>query len=64
MSGVSKLIETVKTLLIASISSSFVLNFVLAASLQQVVGMLGVLQVICVHSLLSIEFPQNAFLLN
>ena len=47
----------VKIALITSTSTSFVLNLVLAASLQQVVGMMGVLQILCFHTLISIEFP-------
>ena len=49
---------------LTSITSSFILNMFLAASLQQMFGMMNVLQVIVFHTLLSIEFPQNAMLVN
>ena len=57
-------LRTSKFVLLTSITSSFILNMFLAASLQQMFGMMNVLQVIVFHTLLSIEFPQNAMLAN
>ena len=50
--------------LVTSITSTFLLNFLLAVSLQLVIGMISMLQLIVFNTVLSIEFPSNAQLIN
>ena len=50
--------------MVVAISGSFIINALLAASLQRMFGMLNVLQIIVFHTLISIEFPPNVMLVN
>ena len=50
--------------MVFAVSSSFMLNILLAATLQRLFGMINVLQIIVFHTLISIEFPQNVMVVN
>ena len=50
--------------LFSTVAGSFFINFLLAASLSQIFGMINVLQLIVFHNLITVEFPPNAMAMN